>query len=266
MKADLMKKQWDQMAKENPFFSITSWPDFENKVNVNLDFFWEIGRIHAQNLLSYARIKNTANLTMTEIGCGIGRMTHYFSKKFKKVYALDISEEMIEQAKQYWKHLNNVEFFIGSGYDLQPIKDNCSDVVFSFYVFNHIIDPEIVLSYIKDTSRILKSGGKALLHFRISKDYPLYRKSIFKLIRLYLRGFRPKGTKDLWWNKGISKISRDYKTPLIEDFGKLESWHGSEVSWGKFLEVCSYNRLKMLNHDSALTTETQFVFVTLQKV
>lgn len=266
MKIDIMKNQWDKMAKMNPFFSITSWPDFENGNNINLDFFWEIGKIHAQNLLSYARIDNTANMTMTEIGCGLGRMTHYFSQKFRKVYAIDISKEMIEKAKQYWKHLSNVEFLTGNGYNLQPVENNCSDFVFSFYVLNHILEPEIVLSYVKDTARILKLGGKSLLHFRVHREYPLYRRTIFKNIFLYLKGIKPKGTKELWWNKGINKISREYKTTLPNEFGKLESWHGCEVSWEKFLEVCRANRLKILNHDSTLTTETQFVFVILQKV
>lgn len=265
MNAQLMQEEWNAMASRNPFFSITSWPDFEDQQRLDLNFFWKIGALHGENLLDYLQLCGTENMDMLEIGCGLGRMTHHFATRFRKVYALDISEVMIEQAKLYWKDLENVEFFTNSGADLQPIADNKVDFVFSFYVLNHIVEPQIILNYIREAARVLKPKGLALLHFRIPRDYPLWNKSIMQRLSLALRRVKPKDTNALWWNTGIEKIAREYKTSLSEDFSRLASWNGCEVAWEEVTRVIKESKLKIINTDSTLAAHTQFAFVTLRK-
>lgn len=265
MSTSLMRQQWNEMASCNPFFSITSWPDFEDQEDLDIDFFWKIGELHCKNLLAYLKLNDTSQMSMVEIGCGLGRMTHYFATRFRNVYALDISEEMVRRAKIYWEKLTNVTFINSSGMDLKPVTDNTVDFVFSFYVLNHVVQPNTVLNYIRETARVLKPGGLALLRFRIPSDYPLWKKSIFQRTSLALRGFKTKDTKTLWWNEGIERVMREYKTSLPVDFNRFESWQGCEVPWEEVIRVCKESKLKIFNTDSTLAANTQFVFVTLRQ-
>lgn len=268
MSIDLMRQQWNEMASCNPFFSITSWPDFEDQNHLDINFFWKIGQIHSRNLLTYIKLNDlskTSKLDMVEIGCGLGRMTHDFATRFNKVYALDISEKMIEGAKFHWGNLANVNFISSDGKSLKPISDKSVDFVLSFYVLNHVVQPSIVLSYIRETGRVLKPRGMALLHFRISGDYPLWNKPILQRIRLAFRNIKQKETSALWWNDGIERLTREYKTSLPSDFINFESWMGCEVPWKDVIQVTKESNLKIINTDSTLAANTQFVFVTLSK-
>ncbi len=265
MTKNLMQEQWNAMADCNPFFSITSWADFEDQENLDIDFFWKIGELHGKNLLNYLRLDSTSRMDMLEIGCGLGRMTHYFSKQFRKVYALDISEVMINQAKVYWEKLTNVTFITSNGEDLQPIANNAVDFLFSFYVLNHVVQADVVLNYIRETARVLKPGGLALLHFRIPRDYPLWKKTMLQRILLALHGKKAKDTQSMWWNAGIERVAKECKTSLPADFNKFESWHGCEVPWEEVIRVTNESKLKIINTDSALAANTQFAFVTLRR-
>lgn len=265
MNAQLMQEQWNTMARRNPFFSITSWPEFEDQQQLDLDLFWKIGEQHAANLLDYLRLQHSAHLDMLEIGCGLGRMTHHFAKRFRKVYALDISAVMIEQAQRYWQALDNVTFITSNGADLQPVAHHAVDFVFSFYVLNHVVQPQIILNYIRETARVLKPKGLAFLHFRIPRDYPLWNKSLLQRVTLAMRGVKPKDVHDLWWNAGIDRIVSAYQTTLPADFSQLAAWNGCEVDWAEVVQISKQANLQIINTDSTLAANTQFAFVTLRK-
>jgi ubiquinone/menaquinone biosynthesis C-methylase UbiE len=264
MSKELMRQQWNEMAVKNPFFGITSWPEFEKIDSIDLNRFWEIGRIHTDNLMAKVGLHNTRHLRMIEIGCGIGRMTHRFSELFKEVYAMDISSEMLEKARQYWAHLKNVHFIEGSGEDLKPMTDQSVEFVFSFYVLNHVIRPEIVLTYIRETSRVLRPSGVALLHFRIKPSASLWRSSS---LGRWLKKRKEKGMqqKGFWWNKGIEKASLDYQTTLVTEFGKKESWSGCEVPWSDVKSVTKEIGLKIIKDEIVEAAQTHFVFLILHK-
>lgn len=268
MSTDLMRQQWNEMAGRNPFFSVTSWPDFEDRDRLDIEFFWKIGQIHSRNLLAYLKLSErsqTSRLDLVEIGCGLGRMTHDFAARFNRVYALDIAENMLTGARSYWGHLPNVQFILGDGASLRPVPDRAVDIVLSFYVLNHAVHPDIVLSYLREAGRVLKSGGIALLHFRIPGDEPLWNKSLLQRIGLALRRGKPQSTSALWWNEGIERLTREYQTSLPADFGTLASWTGCEVPWSEVIQTARSSQLRIVNTDSTLALNTQFVFVTLAK-
>jgi ubiquinone/menaquinone biosynthesis C-methylase UbiE len=264
MSKEIMKRQWNEMAGKNPFFGITSWPEFEKIDSIDLKRFWEIGRIHTDNLMAKVGLHNTHHLRMIEIGCGIGRMTHRFSELFKEVYAMDISQEMIEKARQHWAHLENVHFIEGSGEDLHPMTDQSVEFVFSFYVLNHLTRPEIVLTYIRETSRVLKPSGVALLHFRITPS-PSPWKSSFLGRWLKKRKEKNIQQKGFWWNKGIEKASLDYQTTLATEFGEKESWKGCEVPWSDVTRIAEETGLKIIKNEIIEAAQTHFVFLILKK-
>jgi ubiquinone/menaquinone biosynthesis C-methylase UbiE len=144
-----MAKQWDYVAQLNPFFGVTSWREFEKLDSLSLELFWKSGCDDVDRFIRKIGLVGTQNLTMLELGCGVGRMTHRFSELFKYVYAIDVSQEMLSLARKFWGHLENVEFILGNGRDLKPISDSTVDFLFSYLVLQHVLYVQIVLNYIK---------------------------------------------------------------------------------------------------------------------
>jgi ubiquinone/menaquinone biosynthesis C-methylase UbiE len=101
----IMQEQWDNIAHNNAFNGVLSTNEFENINRVDVNRFWETGRIDADSILKVIGLEGTRQLNMLEIGCGLGRMTHCFAQTFRKVSALDVSAEMLKRAAHYWKHL-----------------------------------------------------------------------------------------------------------------------------------------------------------------
>jgi ubiquinone/menaquinone biosynthesis C-methylase UbiE len=261
MSAELMKQQWDEMARKNPYFSITSWPEFERVDAVDTERFWEIGRIHASNLLAWAGVAGCSHRTMVEIGCGLGRMTHHFASEFRHVYALDISREMVGGARRFWRSLSNVTFLEGSGEDLAPITDGIADFVLSFYVLNHVTNAGTVLRYVEETARVLGPRGLALLHLRLAPDaalqQPTWRE---RLARLLTRA--PEGP---WWDDGIERQGVQGGTDLCQQFSRIESWRGCEVPWKDLSAVLDECGLSIRRRHIAPLGGTHFGFLSLRK-
>ncbi len=80
----IMKQQWDSIASENAFYGVLSRDEFENPNNVDINKFWETGRSDVDKILEIVGLENTKSLSMLEIGCGLGRMTHYFLETLAK--------------------------------------------------------------------------------------------------------------------------------------------------------------------------------------
>ena len=94
-------------------------------------------------------------VSVIEIGCGIGRITEFIAKDFKKVIGIDISGEMISKCKKRLKHQKNIAYYETDGKTL-PSSDNSIDFVFSFIVFQHMPDKKVIRKNFMEVNRILK--------------------------------------------------------------------------------------------------------------
>jgi SAM-dependent methyltransferase len=93
-----------------------------------------------------------------EIGCGVGRICKALSERFDRVVGIDISPEMIRQARELVPD-DRVRFELGSGSSLQPVQDGTADLVLTFTVFQHIPEISVIEGYIREAGRVLKPGG-----------------------------------------------------------------------------------------------------------
>src|SRR5277367_5394149 len=94
-----MRSEWDKRARENARYFIATanadWTDRE---------FFDSGRqsVAEEILTDMGNIcqgKNPKKMTVLEIGCGAGRITRALAEVFGKVYAVDVSGEMISHAR-----------------------------------------------------------------------------------------------------------------------------------------------------------------------
>jgi SAM-dependent methyltransferase len=162
---EAMREDWNRRAHENASHYVQSARnDWEDR-----DFF-RSGEINVAKLVmtDMPRIcgpaKSPLDLSMVEIGCGVGRMTRMLARVFGQVTALDISEEMAARARANTADLPNVTVLLGDGATLRPLASNTYDFVFSFIVFQHIPSLAIIGSYCREAHRVLKPGGLFKFH------------------------------------------------------------------------------------------------------
>jgi arsenite methyltransferase len=98
-----------------------------------------------------------------DLGCGAGLDLYFYAKSVGekgKVYGLDISEDMVNKAKQNMQvvGIKNAEISVGESDNLS-FNDNFFDAVASNGIYNLSPDKEAVM---REVYRVLKPGGRTV--------------------------------------------------------------------------------------------------------
>lgn len=111
------------------------------------------------DMMNYLSLENTNDLTLIDLGCGTGAVSIYASKHFKKIYAVDVSDVMIDQAKGKIKkeNIHNIEF-VNSGFLNYENKAEPVDLVVTKAAFHHLPDFWKQIALLK-INKMLKIGG-----------------------------------------------------------------------------------------------------------
>lgn len=166
-----MRREWDERARENARHYVataqTSWSD---------DDYFESGRENVRreilsDMINVCQGKDPKQMKVLEIGCGSGRITRALAEVFGEVYAVDISGEMIRQAKEALRDVPNAHVFQNNGSDLTVLGDPEVDFAFSYIVFQHIPSRDVIYSYVREVRRLLRPGG--LFKFQVQGDATL---------------------------------------------------------------------------------------------
>lgn len=200
-----MGRFWDSRAAEDPFYFIDNRLQYRNP---DLDRFWQEGeRDLGQFLASVAESLSTED-DVLEIGCGVGRLTRAIAPQVRSVCALDVSERMLELARHHNSHLENVTWIQGDGHTLAGVGSQTAEACVSHVVFQHIPDPEVTLSYVREIGRVLRPGGWAA--FQISNDSSVHesRPALRRARRAVLaaRGRVPRGQDDPRWRGSMVEL------------------------------------------------------------
>ena len=94
--------------------------------------------------------------SILDMGCGEGTRLNLLAKKGQKAVGIDISGKAIELAKKKYPKLD----FKQGNLEKLPFRNECFDLVYSAFVFEHLDNPEKVL---KEGLRILRKGGRFLV-------------------------------------------------------------------------------------------------------
>ena len=161
--ADLMRKDWDERARKDAFHYIASWRKDWTPESFFLSGDDDYARLVAPVFDRWRW--EPQGKSMLELGCGAGRMTRSFAQRFSRVYAFDISAEMLGHAKALFPESSNVDWIQGNGVDLSGLRDETVDFAFSYIVLQHMPEPEFAIRYIREMLRVLKPGGMFLFQF-----------------------------------------------------------------------------------------------------
>lgn len=175
------KKNWETLGKLDPFWAILS--DNSKRFNKwELDEFLRTGEIEVKNIMTQIE-KNNIFLErgeMLDFGCGLGRLARSFLKYFSQYNGSDISQAMVEQARELNAGLP-AKFFVNDD-NLEIFADKSFAFIYSGIVLQHLPNREFIKKYILEFRRVLKDDG--VLVFQLPSKIP-WRFRFQPIRRLY---------------------------------------------------------------------------------
>ena len=171
-----MRRDWERRARENSRHYVltgqSQWSDEE---------FYQSGEVAMRedilnDLANICQGRDAKQMQVLEIGCGAGRVTRAFAQFFGAVWAVDISAEMVRQARKFVAAFPNAHVRQNNGRDLSVLapswlerrrgkKTPRFDFAFSSLVFQHIPSRAIIENYVREVHRLLRPG--ALFKFQV---------------------------------------------------------------------------------------------------
>lgn len=127
-----------------------------NKDHNWIRWFVKVAPIKVKRSIKILSQYKSRNAKFLDFGCGIGFNMYYFSKVFPDVIGIDNDLPSVQIAKKQLKKLKcDKKIFHYDGKKL-PFNDNVFDIVNASDVWEHVENPQVMLSEIH---RVLKSDG-----------------------------------------------------------------------------------------------------------
>lgn len=157
-----MKQDWDERAQETTNLFIDNRARSEEE-------FKALGEADAQMILADVSRYLTPEATVLEIGCGNGRILEPMARRFREVWGVDISAEMIKRGRERLADFAHAHFVENNGTDMAEVPSDHFDLCYSYFTFRHFTEHVITERYLKEAYRALKPRG--ILKVEISGVY-----------------------------------------------------------------------------------------------
>jgi SAM-dependent methyltransferase len=169
MDLQMIQAGWDDAAREDAMFNIITHADRINGGWTAPEFF-----AHGQAEID----KAMARLDTLEVhprrgraldfGCGVGRLTQALAEYFKRADGVDVSPEMVDQARSHNRHPGRVEYHLNT--QRIPFRAGTFDLIYTMIVLQHM-PRNLQRGYVKEFFRVLKPGGVAMIDIPDGPDY-----------------------------------------------------------------------------------------------
>lgn len=156
--------KWEKYAKRDAEFSILTQPEIDYRSSEGREFFFRSGVEDSRRSLERIQHLLPGRKRCVDLGCGIGRLALPHARSFTEVYAVDISATMLVKLHLTCEEnaVRNVRpFLVDEDWD----EEKATDYVYSFMVFQHISDFNLIVEHLRRIQRTLKPNGIAQLHF-----------------------------------------------------------------------------------------------------
>ena len=160
-----VQENWNRFGETDPFWAVLAWPGMEEG-GWDTDAFFATGQDEIDAVMAYVdslpvHISHERTL---DFGCGVGRLSQALARHFQEVHGVDISERMIELARQFNQHGPRCQYHLNQRDDLSLFEDDFFDFIYSNITLQHM-PPRFARAYLQEFLRVLKPGG--LLVFQI---------------------------------------------------------------------------------------------------
>src|SRR5271163_4853887 len=160
---DEMRNDWNARAKEDAGYYVA----FGRRDQDDAEFYATATEMvtSLESELRRVPLSERGGWRALEIGCGPGRLMRPMARHFVEIDGVDVSDEMIGIAKKRLNDLPNAHPHHTDGATLSLFPDDTFEFVYSYAVFQHIPSREVVVQYLRETHRVMKTGGLARLQF-----------------------------------------------------------------------------------------------------
>jgi SAM-dependent methyltransferase len=152
-----MRSDWNRRAREDVHFYVA----FGRRSQQEQEFLASAAEVTSALEPEFSRLPPASpdERRALEIGCGPGRLMRPMSRHFGEIHGVDISDEMIRLAAEQLKDLPHARAHLTPDSSLSMFADSYFDFVYSYIVFQHIPNREVVLHYLRESGRVLKPAG-----------------------------------------------------------------------------------------------------------
>jgi ubiquinone/menaquinone biosynthesis C-methylase UbiE len=98
-----------------------------------------------------------------ELACGHGRHCTMFVDRARQVTLVDVNEENVQICRERFNAYTHVRCQVNNGCDFYPLSETCCTAIFCYDAMVHF-EVSAITSYLSESFRILKPGGRALFH------------------------------------------------------------------------------------------------------
>jgi SAM-dependent methyltransferase len=153
---------WDVFARHQPYYHILSDPSMLSPGPDQQDEFWASGERDIASLQAFAELDFEEGAGV-DLGCGLGRLTRGLRRLTSRQIGLDISSEMLRQAREANGAFSSMEFRQICE-DYWPMETGSCVLIVSLHVLQHMSNLALIKHSITEMGRILAPGGKAVFN------------------------------------------------------------------------------------------------------
>ena len=159
--------EWQQWGESDPLWGILAAP---GKRKTDPDAwtkadFYKTGLNDWHDFEKQWRQYGFLNNSCVDIGCGTGRITGGIAAAFKLAYAVDVSDAMLNYARDNLQS-SNVTYCLTKG-SVIPLENTSVTCAFSFLVFRHLDGLKEALQYFAEIYRVLTPKGTMMIELPI---------------------------------------------------------------------------------------------------
>ncbi len=208
-------------------------PELDPKVHVVGNYGWHQEFPYEQYLLNRDGVtplfESLNDKLALDFGCGPGRMIKRMQKLFKRVDGADISQRLLDLAKE---KCPEAKLYQTNGYNVGGAADNTYDFVYSTISMQHIASNSVRMKILADMKRILKSNGCVCLQMGFNHNYNSPQHAHWREDRFDARGT----------NSACDVVINDHTIDQVEEDFNLIGY--KDFSWW----LCSvYDKFDNLN-------------------
>jgi SAM-dependent methyltransferase len=98
-----------------------------------------------------------------DLAAGHGRNSALLLEHAKRLIITDVQAGNVEFCRKRFGESANITYAVVNGYNFQPVGDEALTLIYCFDSMVHF-DSDVVRSYLRDSLRVLKPGGRGFFH------------------------------------------------------------------------------------------------------
>ena len=165
-----------------------------------------------------------------DIGCGRGEVAWNCAERGAKAHGMDYSSAAMNIARQLMEHArgNNLNLSLEQGSATQlPFSSGSFDKVFMLDIVEHLYQADLARTFL-EVHRILKPGGKLVIHTMPNADYYRWGYPVYRLAMGLIGKKLPRDPRERWY-RGETHVNiqnpRRLKRALVESgFSPVKVW------------------------------------------